>query len=127
MYQAPSFSAQPQYPNPDENLDAGGYNHTQPSFVVPGSKAAERNARRKKQVVPVLETVPNHLWENLGPTWPFYSAYHGLMSPKTPGSYMMPMDIDSEGYLTHHKPTHHNTFPAPRDRSNEFSTDNYHW
>jgi len=55
MYQPASFSVGSQHAQPDENT---GYN-TQPSFVILGSKAAERNARRKKGIVPVLQTVPD--------------------------------------------------------------------
>ena len=43
-----SFSVGPQHAQPDENT---GYN-TQPAFVIPGSKAAERNARHKKGSIP---------------------------------------------------------------------------
>ena len=73
-----SFSVGPQHAQPDENT---GYN-TQPTFVIPGSKAAERNARRKKGSVPVLEMVPNRGWEASGSIQPQYSAPHDLMTPQ---------------------------------------------
>ena len=58
MYQPASFSVAPQHAHHDENT---GYN-TRPSFVIPGSKAAERNARHKKGSISVLQTVPNRHW-----------------------------------------------------------------
>ena len=100
-----SFSVGPQRAQPDENT---GYN-TQPAFVIPGSKAAERNARRKKGSVPVLETVPNRRWEASGSIQPQYSAPHGLMTPETPDSYMM--DVDS-GY--YYRPGQEDVFAAPQ-------------
>jgi len=87
-----SFSVGPQHAQPDENT---GYN-TQPAFVIPGSKAAERNARRKKGSIPVLEMVPNRLWEASGSIQPQYSAPHGLMTPEMPDSFTM--DVDSGNY-----------------------------
>jgi hypothetical protein len=57
--QRESFSVEFQHAQPNENT---GYN-TQPVFVIPGSKAAERNARRKKGSVPVLQAVPNRRCE----------------------------------------------------------------
>jgi hypothetical protein len=88
MPQSASFSVEFQHAQPHENT---GYN-TQPAFVIPGSKAAERNARRKKGSVPVLQTVPNRLWEASGSIQSQYSAPYGLMTPETPDSFLMHVD-----------------------------------
>ena len=111
MYQPASFSVAPQHAHHDENT---GYN-TQPSFVIPGSKAAERNARRKKGSISVLQTVPNGHWGVSGSISPQYSAPHGLMAPETPDSSNM--DIDSRNY---HPAPH-----MPRDFSNGSYADYY--
>ncbi|KAF8815610.1 hypothetical protein BYT27DRAFT_7248989 [Phlegmacium glaucopus] len=114
-----SFSVRPQHAHPDENT---GYN-TQPAFVIPGSKAAERNARRKKGSIPALQTVPNRRWEASGSIHPQYSAPHGLMTPKTPDSFLM--DVDS-GY--HYRPGQEDMFAVPlipQDCSNGFYPDYY--
>jgi hypothetical protein len=88
MPQLASFSVGFQHAQPDENA---GYN-TQPTFVIPGNKAAERNARRKKGSVPVLQTVPNRRWEASGSIRSQYLAPHGLMTPETPDSFLMHVD-----------------------------------
>jgi hypothetical protein len=88
MPQLASFSVGFQHAQPDENT---GYN-TQPTFVIPGSEAAERNTRRKKGSVPVLQTVPNRRWEASGSIQSQYLASHGLMTPGTPDSFLMRID-----------------------------------
>jgi len=116
-----SFSVGPQHAQPDENT---GYN-TQPSFVILGSKAAERNARRKKGSVPVLQTVPNRHWEASGSTQPQYSAPHGLMTPETP-DFFMTMDSVNSG--NHYRPGQEDVFAAPQisqDFSNGFYPNYY--
>ena len=88
MPQPASFSVGFQHAQPDENA---GYN-TQPAFVLPGSKAAERNARRKNGSVPVLQTVSNRRWEASGSIQSQYLAPHGLMTPEIPDSFLMHVD-----------------------------------
>ena len=85
MPQPASFSVGFQHAQPDKNT---GYN-TWPAFVLPGSKAAEQNARCKKGSVPVLQTVPNRCWEASGSIQSQYSAPHGLMTPEMPDSFLM--------------------------------------
>ncbi|KAF8811185.1 hypothetical protein BYT27DRAFT_7252906 [Phlegmacium glaucopus] len=114
-----SFSVRPQHAQPDENT---GYN-TQLAFVIPGSKAAERNARRKKGSISALQTVPNRRWEASGSIHPQYSAPHGLMTPKTPDSFLM--DVDSR---YHYRLGQEDMFAVPlipRDCSNGFYPDYY--
>jgi hypothetical protein len=118
MPQPASFYVGFQQAQPHENI---GYN-TQPTFVIPGSKAAERNARRKKGSVPVLQTVPNRRWDDSGSIQPQYSAPHGLMTPETPDSFLMHVDSGNHyrvGQLEG------DVFAAPPDFSDGFYL-NYH-
>jgi hypothetical protein len=120
MRQPASFYVGFQPSQPDENT---GYN-TQPAFVIPGSKAAERNARRKKGSIPVLQTVPNGRWEASGSIQSQYSAPHGLMTPETSDAFLM--DVDSGN---HYRPgQREDVFAAPqisRDFSNGFYPNYY--
>src|SRR5271163_1984088 len=95
MYQPASFSAGPHYcAQPSNNSSTTNYT-TQPSFVIPGTKAAARNARRKTNAIPVLQAVPNGLWESSGSIQPLYSAPHGLLTPQTPvDSFTMDVNWD---------------------------------
>ena len=110
-----SFSVGFQHPQPDENT---GYS-TQPVFVIPGSKAAEQNARRKKGSIPVLQTVPNRWSEASGLIQSQYSAPHGLMTPKMPDSFLMHVDSGN-----HYSPRQEDMFAAPQTPRN-FSNPNY--
>ena len=108
-----SFSVEFQHAQPDKNT---GYN-TQPTFVIPGSKAAERNARCKKGYIPLLQDVPNRCWEASGSI----QSQYGLMTPETPDPFLM--DVDSGD---HYSPGQDDVVAqVPRDFSNGFYPNYY--
>ena len=100
-----SWICDTEHNNPNENA---GYN-TQPAFVIPGTKATERNTRHKKNSVPVLQNVPNRHWEVSGLIQSQYSAPHGLMTPKMPDSFLMHVDSGN-----HYRPGQEDVFTAPQ-------------
>ena len=108
-----SFSVEFQHPQADENTS---YN-TQPTFVVPGSKAAERNARRKKGSIPLLQDVPNRHWEVSGSI----QSQYGLMTPETPDPSLMHVDSGN-----HYSPGQEDVIArVPRDFSDGFYPNYY--
>ena len=82
MYQAASFYVNSQVAQPNESSGATGYK-TQPAFVLSSNKAAERNSRRKRDPLHVLETVYSEYSDNSSSNQAVYTGPHGLTAPES--------------------------------------------
>ena len=76
------------YQGAQENLNPNGYS-TEPSFYVPGSKAANTQSRRKTKTLSPLVPTVNTNQMMAGPSYAMGPVNYGLMSPQTPSNFFM--------------------------------------